>query len=503
MNYQFENQGSSIYLVAELPAEAEVDTMTLGMITNNTIPGVAHASYTQLDTTKYVKFNITARVSLKQLLEGAVNRHRLVGVFLGICNALQNADDYMLDRSSFLYDADKIFVNVSTLEVSLICVPVMNLVQNIQDVGMLFKNIMFSAQFDTSENTEYVGKIINELNNPAGFLLEEFKGRLEELSGKAPASAEQSEQSQEQTPTAQQVPAMQQAPVPQLAPAMQQAPVPQQAPTMQQTPLTQVAVSGQNVVPTSNAAPIQNIPPAQNRPPVQEQQKPQKKSFGLFGSKAPKEPKADKKVDKKTEKPDKKVNKKAQPMANMAIPGVQQTIPQSVPAQSKPGQATPQPSVSAQSAPVQAASAGAQSAMPGSALPGQSSQPVPVNFGETTVLGKGAAIGETTVLGVNPVSTAQPYLVRIRTDEHIPLTKPVFRIGKERSYVDYFVSDNSAVSRSHANFINRNGRYYVVDTNSTNHTFVDNQQIESNVEREITHGMRVRLADEEFEFRAY
>ena len=491
MNYQFENQGSSIYLVAELPAEAEVDTMTLGMITNNTIPGVAHASYTQLDTTKYVKFNITARVSLKQLLEGAVNRHRLVGVFLGICNALQNADDYMLDRSSFLYDADKIFVNVSTLEVSLICVPVMNLVQNIQDVGMLFKNIMFSAQFDTSENTEYVGKIINELNNPAGFLLEEFKGRLEELSGKAPASAEQSEQSQEQTPTAQQVLAMQQAPVPQLAPAMQQAPVPQQAPTMQQTPLTQVAVSGQNVVPTSNAAPIQNIPPAQNRPPVQEQQKPQKKSFGLFGSKAPKEPKADKKVDKKTEKPDKKVNKKAQPMANMAIPGVQQTIPQSVPAQSKPGQATPQPSVSAQSAPVQAASAGAQSAMPGSALPGQSSQPVPVNFGETTVL------------GVNPVSTAQPYLVRIRTDEHIPLTKPVFRIGKERSYVDYFVSDNSAVSRSHANFINRNGRYYVVDTNSTNHTFVDNQQIESNVEREITHGMRVRLADEEFEFRAY
>ena len=490
--------------------------MTLGMITNNTIPGVAHASYTQLDTTKYVKFNITAKISLKQLLEGAVNRHRLVGVFLGICNALQNADDYMLDRSSFLYDADKIFVNVSTLEVSLICVPVMNLVQNIPDVGMLFKNIMFSAQFDTSENTEYVGKIINKLNNPAGFLLEEFKGMLEALSGKASASAAQPEQSQEQTPTAQpavamqqapvpqQAPAMQQSPVPQQAPAMQQSPVSQQAPTMQQTPPTQGSVSGQNVMPSPNAAPAQNIPPAQNRPSVQEQQKPQKKGFGLFGSsKAPKEPKTDKKVDKKTEKPDKKVNKKAQPMANMAIPGVLQTIPQSVPAQSKPGQATSQPSASAQPAPVQAASAGVQSAMPGSVIPGQSSQPVPVNFGETTVLGGGAAIGETTVLGMNPVSTVQPYLVRIRTDEHIPLTKPVFRIGKERSYVDYFVSDNSAVSRSHANFINRNGRYYVVDTNSTNHTFVDNQQIESNVEREITHGMRVRLADEEFEFRAY
>lgn len=516
MRYQFENQGSSIYLVAELPEEAVVDTMTLGMITNNAIPGVAYGIYTQLDTTKYVKYNITAKVSLKQLLEGAVNRHRLVGVFLGICNALQNAEDYMLDRGSFLYDADKIFVNVSTLEVSLICVPVMNLVQNVPDVGMLFKSIMFSAQFDTSENTDYVGKIINELNNPVGFMLEEFKGMLERLEGQTTVPVPQTPVAQQepapQTPMAQQEPAAPQNPAAQQTLAASQAQGVPQTPVTPQTPKVQQMPAGtqtppiQNNMPGQNAVPMQNTAPAQNIPLSREQQKPQKKGFGLFGSKTPKEPKQDKKTEKKSEKPDKRANKKAQPMANVAIPGMQQPIPQSQPLpnpQAAPGHVMPGHSMPEQTLHSQTAPAGAQTTMPGSVVPGQSSQPVSVNFGETTVLGGGAAVGETTVLGVNPVPTAQPYLVRIKTDEHIPLTKPVFRIGKEKSYVDYFVSDNSAVSRSHANFVTQNGRYYVIDTNSTNHTFVDNQMIESNVEREITHGMRVRLADEEFEFRAY
>ena len=97
--------------------------------------------------------------------------------------------------SSFLYDAEKIFVNVSTLEVSMICVPVMRLVQDMPDVGMLFKSIMFSAQFDAAENTDYVGKIINRLNNPAGFLLEDFQTLLEGLE----AGAENPGQKPEET----------------------------------------------------------------------------------------------------------------------------------------------------------------------------------------------------------------------------------------------------------------------------------------------------------------
>ena len=87
--------------------------------------------------------------------------------------------------------------------------------------------------------------------------------------------------------------------------------------------------------------------------------------------------------------------------------------------------------------------------------------------------------------------------------EKININKPVFRIGKEKSYVDYFIADNTAISRSHANIIEKDGAYFVVDTNSTNHTYVNEAMIQSNVEVKLEHGSMVRLANENFEFRLY
>lgn len=92
------------------------------------------------------------------------------------------------------------------------------------------------------------------------------------------------------------------------------------------------------------------------------------------------------------------------------------------------------------------------------------------------------------------------HLVRVKTNEIIPLNKPLFRIGKEKNYVDYFISDNTAVSRAHANFINRDGIYFVVDLNSMNHTYVDGIRIEANKEFEITSNCQIMLANEKFLF---
>ena len=126
----------------------------------------------------------------------------------------------------------------------------------------------------------------------------------------------------------------------------------------------------------------------------------------------------------------------------------------------------------------------------------------PMNFGETTVLG-GGRMGETTVLNGGMQQTINPHLIRTKNNEKILLNKPVFRIGKEKSYVDYFIGDNTAVSRSHANIITRENTYFIVDTNSTNHTFVNGKMIQSNIETEIHDGDKIRLGNEDFEFRLY
>ena len=54
-------------------------------------------------------------------------------------------------------------------------------------------------------------------------------------------------------------------------------------------------------------------------------------------------------------------------------------------------------------------------------------------------------------------------MYRLLTNETFMINKPVFRIGKEKSYSDYFVANNNMVSRSHADIISRGGRYFIVE----------------------------------------
>ena len=117
----------------------------------------------------------------------------------------------------------------------------------------------------------------------------------------------------------------------------------------------------------------------------------------------------------------------------------------------------------------------------------------------TTVLG--ADPGGTTVLGSEELYEPHfPYLIRKKNGEKINIDKPSFRIGKEKKYSDYFVFDNNAVSRSHADIITREKRYYIIDLNSTNKTYVDGRVIPIEKEVEIFSGAKLRLANEDFVF---
>lgn len=93
-----------------------------------------------------------------------------------------------------------------------------------------------------------------------------------------------------------------------------------------------------------------------------------------------------------------------------------------------------------------------------------------------------------------------PTLFRVLTEETISVNKPVFRLGKEKSYVDYFVTNNIAVSRSHADIITRGNKYFVKDLNSKNRTYINNQEIPIHMEVEINDGDCLKLGNEEFIF---
>lgn len=137
--------------------------------------------------------------------------------------------------------------------------------------------------------------------------------------------------------------------------------------------------------------------------------------------------------------------------------------------------------------------------------PRKSYADVAADFGETTILGDGADFSGTTVLSEQETSIEPthiiPYLIRLKNNERILINKPRYRLGKEKSYVDYFIGDNAAVSRSHADIVTNGEEYSIIDMNSTNHTYINNQMIQSGVEVKLNDGDKVKLGNEEFEFK--
>ena len=126
----------------------------------------------------------------------------------------------------------------------------------------------------------------------------------------------------------------------------------------------------------------------------------------------------------------------------------------------------------------------------------------------TTVLGGGA--GDTTVLGGDSNSTTvlsgganYGSLTRTKNGERVTISKDQFKIGRERSRVDFCISDNTAVGRLHAIIVSRGGSTYVVDQNSTNCTFVNNVRATANQEVRLNNGDKVTFADEEFTYNAF
>lgn len=539
MEFFYENQGVNTYLVYKIKEGDSIDTLSLGMITNNNIPGLIKTIFTQMDEVRFIKYNVSAKISMKQFFTGVVNRKRLLGVFDGIVNALISAEDYMIDISSVILDLDYIFVDVSTCEATLICLPITNNEIQKPDLGAFFKNIMVNTQFDQTENSDHVTKIFNYLNGSPLFSLVDFKKLIDGL---------KNEQSVNTTPV-QQVVSVRKVVQPKPKEALESnpavnkvqprtTPVPQpiQINQPKSQPVVKSTVSGTNNV---VKPPIQQ----QSQPVISEEPEKKISMFNLLMHYS-KENKALYDQQKAAKKAKNDAQKQAQANQNVngnaskingnygykipnvnqnsgngsfAIPGqpasnIQQPTPikqQNQPTarpQTQPSQIPAQPVVqqSLQNKPYNQPVQQIQNVQQVQTVQQVQPQGQPMNFGNTTVLNNGK-IGETTVLSgdLQQTQAVRPHLLRNKNNEIINLTKPVFRIGKEKSYVDYFVSDNTAVSRSHANIITRGNKYYIVDTNSTNHTFVNEKMIPSNAETEIHHGDKIRLGNENFEFKLY
>ena len=551
--FKYENQGASSFLVYQLKEEDVLDNISLNMLTSNKAKGLASTNYMQMDTQRFIRYTITGKITANQFFARPVTKQSFMGIFKGITEAMVSAEEYMLDPACILLDLNQIYTDVSTGETECICLPVENEKEQ-KDQREFLKSVMFQAQFENPEEGSYVTRILNYLNSIPVFSSLDFLNLLTEMEreGKkdrtppAPAAKESLQQGVaefgnavansslggaaasffEQSSLSQAGALKQENAVEEDIPDI---PVPDDIPKEERISLfyllqhynnnrakeymaqqkqlkarkealkkIELAKKGGK----KKSAASLNLPGGKAKT-ASAAPKAKKPSSGGFSFQVPgKESGKDKPGEDLSgikSLPNAPVNSQGNPAGNPKVStpvGSGMNIPKSNPSVGS-GMNIPKSNPSAAKGTLQ----------PAKPSPLFSNQQEAVgnggrNFGDTTVLHSGFRGEETSVLNYTkaPDTPKQPYLLRIKNGERIPITGSIFRLGKEEKFVDYVIHDNEAISRSHANIISRNGQYFLQDNNSTNHSFLNGQQCVSNVELPLQDKASIRLGNEEFQF---
>ncbi len=556
----FERQGNATYLVYELGPEDAIDSMSLGMLMNNRIPGFAATVFTQMDNIKQVKCDVTARVPADQYLLGMINKKRLLGVFRGIIQAYLSAEDYMIDANAIQLELSSIFSDVASGETVMICIPVAVEGAAEPDLRSFLRNILFSAQYDERENRDYVAQIMSYLNGTPAFSIHEFKDLLDyvSLTPAVPVTDSVVLDSQREGYAVTNFPETSYRTAPEPVRPLEP-PMPAPAPPPEE-PAEEVSeedkISLFYLLQHYNK---ENAAIYKQQKERKKSEKESKKAEKKNGKKEP-EPKAAARTFAvpgqgtppapivKTEQPPAPKEVQQTPKQPGGYPGTVQSGPvqpggypgavqsgpiqpggypgavQSGPVQpgGYPGAAQPGPVQpggypgAAKPGPVQpggypgAAKPGTvqPGGYPGAAQPGGypgpvQSAPVSTEKEETLYFPKDTG-DETLFMGQEgQQSRLIPQLIRKRNGEKILIQKPVFRVGRDSDFNDYAIIENRFVGHGHCHILCRGGEYFVVDDNSKNGTLVNGTPIVPGEEVKIKHGDVICLADEEFEFKLF
>ena len=511
-SFYTENQGTATYLVYKMSEGEELDTAVLGMLTYNSINGLSKTLFTQMNADRFIKYNITSRIPLSQYFDGMVSRKQLLSVFSSITDALIEKAEYMIGDDFLVLDREYVFVSVESGNAELICLPVEGRSGN-QSARDFFKDLIMNAQFDPKD-FGFVPMLLNYLNSTGAFSPEGFRGLLQHLSGQQAVPQPTSQPvtaSKPVTPKAPQPGISQQVtgksaagqpvhghPSGQPAPARADVRQPESASASGSKKAENGGLGFSIPGASGSGAESQK----KHETAASDDEKPISLFYLLqhYNSENAEKYKAQKEAKKNQQKSAEKVS---QPSSGFAIPGQQPNV--AIPGQISGQQ--PQTPASVQIPPQPAG--GPQSAgRPFSEPPRQT--PIPI-----ARTGNGGApvynvqpIGDdsdhgTVLIGEDSGAQSQnvPYIIRKKTGERVNITTFPFRIGRSADFATYVITDNEHIGRAHCHILSHDGKFWLVDDNSKNHTSIDGRRLVGGQENLLVPGQVFRAANEDFEFR--
>lgn len=463
--FNCEEQEGKNYLIYDKKTEDKIDPLTMEMMSNNKIDGLLPFESIQIDNVLTLKYNVTGLESLKDYFSGIVGRKKLLHVLEGIIALLIEAEDYLLDLSSYVLAEDYIYIHHETEKIYMIVLPFVR--EEIRPESFL-KKLLLEVRYDQTEDCSYVAGLINLFSGNEGLSLVQLQEqmiRFQEMKTDKKVS-EKKEELQTQT----------------------------------FIPLSNVAEEPvhQYVSPVSSPVWPEKVDNSQyrirdeevNKEDISEKQE-EKKKKGFFRKKEEKTDKQKpekkglfrKKTKKHKEEEATDNTENAFPFAGLNIPGNDQQNHQKDNGEN-----------------LKEVYQHYDTPIPSQKLGMELREAEMQDFGETVYMGENS--DETLILEKEKKGAfPKPFLYRLSTQEVFEIQGDIVRIGRNPAISEIYISGNRGIGRVHAVLYVNNGQVGIVDNDSKNKTYVNGEQLKpGDTPKILSPGDKIHLADEELEF---
>lgn len=450
--YTIVTQGSATYLERTLGADELLDEVDRGMLVSNQISGMLPLNIQWINAGCRLLYNITGLTPLVQAARILEHETRLGNFFMALCRAEKECDEYLLDPHKIDLTPEHIYLDAAG-HAYVMYVPVQKAPDKYAPTE-LASYVLRMVGRQMPQDSRVIGILSRQLLYGGKFSFADLEKQIEEI----PMQAEPSKATYG------------------LKPPVSEPPVRQSEvggaslrpePVMYKPEPAPAHVSAEQPVQDGSFAAQQG-----DNPFIASQPEPKKKQKNEKAEKA----------EKKSEK-----EKKSGGLFGGLFGGKKDKKKHSAEEQDNPfRQEAPAPEQSADK-PTPAA---ADYVLP--------QPPVQQAGGHTVVLAAGnGGTARTTLMGAGSSGEAgELYLVQKATNQYIHVTHTNFHIGRAEDVVDYTVhTQNCYLGNDHAYILIENGSYYIVDNNTQNHTYLNEQRLEPSKPTQFHAGDTIRMAD--------
>ena len=441
IKFNYENKNNNSYLVYEIESLEKIDRLEQNMMSSNKIDGLLDFIYSNIDDTHCFKYDITSKITLKMYLDRCHDEEKIIKIFINIFKLLIEIEDFMLLKEHLFLHDDYVFIDVSSLQVYFICLPIEDVaIENeVESISLKqFTNrILNKLRIESFENKSLISLLKEFLSKEELSNVEEtknvLKNMLQDKKNKAISSTPKSAHSEKEN-------------------ELKEVKL-DNVENFQERKIKKISqdnfdflVPGQE----KNLETRIEIKEAEKRISIKDIFK-----FSSFSNKKKENSKvAVNRKDRKSEIENPRIIDKNKHEINVNS---------------------------------------------------KSHNAEEISYNKTVIIRNSDDNEKTVLLNAlnSGLYPSMPYLIRKKNNEKINITSNLFRIGKETDYVDYAILDNSTISRAHADIIKINSEYFMQDNNSKNHSYVNEIMVSDGQAVKLEHNSEIKLSNEVFIFKLH